>query len=95
MPDTATLDMRLGRRWKIGKGATVRASAEAFNLMNRVNVSRVNTTAYDVGQTTGGVTQLVFQSAAVNPVTPFGQFTEAGTSLMRERQAQISVRVEF
>jgi len=95
MPDTATLDMRLGRRWKIGKGATVRASAEAFNLMNRVNVSRVNTTAYDVGQTTGGVTQLVFQSAAVNPVTPFGAATGASMPLAKERQVQVGIRVEY
>jgi hypothetical protein len=55
----------------------------------------VNTTAYDVGTTTSGVTQLVFQSVAVNPVTPFGGYTGAATSLTHERQVQVSVRVEF
>jgi len=63
--------------------------------MNRVNVSRVNTTAYDVGQTTGGVTQLVFQSAAVNPVTPFGAATGASMPLAKERQVQVGIRVEY
>jgi hypothetical protein len=48
-----------------------------------------------MGQTTAGVTQLVFQSAAVNPGTPFGQFTGAGTTLTRERQVQFSLRAEF
>jgi hypothetical protein len=70
-------------------------SAEVFNVLNHTNYSRVNTTAYDVGQTTAGVTQLVFQSAAVNPGTPFGQFTGAGTTLTRERQVQFSLRAEF
>jgi len=68
---------------------------EVFNALNHTNYSRVNTIAYDVGTTTAGVTQLVFQSPAVNPVTPFGQYTAAGTTLTRERQVQFAVRAEF
>jgi hypothetical protein len=94
LPDTTNLDIRLARRGSMGR-VRLRGSVEVFNVLNHTNYSRVNTTAYDVGQTTAGVTQLVFQSATVNPVTPFGQFTGAATSLTRERQVQISLRAEF
>lgn len=94
LPDTTNLDVRLARRGTVGR-VRLMGSVEVFNALNHTNYSRVNTTAYDVGQTTAGVTQLVFQSAAVNPGTPFGQFTGAGTTLTRERQVQISLRAEF
>jgi len=95
LPDTSNLDLRLARRGHIGPRVRLSGSAELFNALNHTNYSRVNTTAYDVGATTSGVTQLVFQSAAVNPVTPFGQYTAASTSLSRERQVQFSLRAEF
>jgi len=94
LPDTTNLDMRLARNGSVGR-VRLQGSVEVFNVLNHTNVSSVNTTAYDVGQTTTGVTQLVFQSAAVNPVTPFGQATAAATSLTRERQVQFSLRAEF
>jgi len=95
LPDTVNLDLRLARRGRIGSRVRLLGSVEAFNALNHSNYSRVNTTAYDVGTTTAGVTQLVFQSPAVNPVTPFGQFTAAGTTLTRERQVQFALRAEF
>jgi hypothetical protein len=96
LPDAETLDVRLARRWRLDAGRVkLSVAAEGFNVLNRVNYSSVNTTAYDVGTTTSGVTQLVFQSVAVNPVTPFGGYTGAATSLTHERQVQVSVRVEF
>jgi hypothetical protein len=94
LPDTTNLDLRLARRGQVG-WVRVLGSVEVFNALNHTNYSRVNTIAYDVGQTTSGVTQLVYQSAAVNPVTPFGQFTGAETALTRERQVQFSLRAEF
>ena len=94
LPDTTNLDLRVARRGSVGR-VRVLGSVEVFNALNHTNYSRVNTTAYDVGQTSGGVTQLVYQSAAVNPVTPFGQFTGAETTLTRERQVQFSLRAEF
>ncbi len=94
LPDTINLDVRLARHGSVGR-VLLQGSVEVYNVLNHTNVSSVNTTAYDVGQTTAGVTQLVFQSAAVNPVTPFGQPTAAATSLTRERQVQFSLRAEF
>jgi hypothetical protein len=95
LPAGNNMDARVARRGEVGAHVRVMMAAEVFNVLNHTNYSRVNATAYDVGQTTAGVTQLVFQSAAVNPVTPFGQYTEAGTTLTRERQVQISLRAEF
>ena len=95
LPESVNLDLRLARRLEVGRRVRLMGSVEVFNALNHTNYSRVNTTAYDVGQTTAGVTQLVFQSAAVNPGTPFGQFTGAETTLTRERQVQFAVRVEF
>jgi hypothetical protein len=95
LPDTNNLDLRLARRGRIGSRVRLSWSAELFNALNHTNYSSVNTTAYDVGQATAGVTPLVFQSAAVNPVTPFGQLTGASTALSRERQVQFSLRAEF
>jgi len=94
LPDTANVDLRLARRARV-KRVRLLGSVEVFNALNHTNYSRVNTIAYDVGTTTAGVTQLVFQSPAVNPVTPFGQYTAAGTTLTRERQVQFAVRAEF
>jgi hypothetical protein len=95
LPDTTNLNLRLARHGKVGSRVQLWWSAELFNALNHTNYSRVNTTAYDVGPATVGGTQLIFQSAAVNPVTPFGQFTGAATSLTRERQVQFSIRAEF
>jgi len=85
----------VGRTGTVAGRVRLTVSADLFNALNHTNYSRVNTTAYDVGTTTAGVTQLVFQSAAVNPVTPFGQYTGAVTTLTHERQVQFTLRAEF
>jgi len=95
LPDTTNLDLRVGRTGTVAGRVRLTVSADLFNALNHTNYSRVNTTAYDVGTTTAGVTQLVFQSAAVNPVTPFGQYTGAVTTLTHERQVQFTLRAEF
>ena len=74
-------------------------------MANRRNLSGVTQRAYLVG-TLGtaaagvGVTPLVFQDAATVAteglnVLPFGAYTEAATSQARERQVQLSLRMEF
>jgi hypothetical protein len=76
------------------------ATVEAFNIFNHENVSSVNQRAYLVGTASGGVTPLVFQSAAEIATeglntTAFGTPTGTGTSLNRERQVQLSLRLDF
>jgi hypothetical protein len=76
LPDSANLDMRLSRTFRLGRtmageGLRLRASAEAFNVTNRRNYSGITQRAFLVGTpvplngTTGPeVTPLVFQDAA-------------------------------
>jgi hypothetical protein len=108
LPDSANLDMRLSRSFRLGRtmggeGMRLRASAEAFNLTNRLNLSGVTQRAFLVntpgtGTAAAGVTPLVFQDAAavagVN-VQPFGAYTAASSSQARERQIQLGLRLEF
>ena len=107
LPDSVNLDMRLGRTFRLGEGLRLRASAEAFNLTNRLNISGVTQRAFLVstpvplsGTTGPEVTPLVFQNAATVAteglnVQPFGAYTAAATSQARERQLQLGLRLEF
>jgi hypothetical protein len=108
LPDTANLDMRLSRSFRLRReGVSLRASAEVFNAANHLNYSGVEQRAFLVGTpvplsgTTGPmVTPLVFQNAAAVAneglnVQPFGAYTAAGTSQARERQVQVGLRLEF
>ena len=107
LPDSANLDMRLSRTFRLGEGLRLRASVEAFNLTNRLNISGVTQRAFLVstpvplsGTTGPEVTPLVFQNAATVAteglnVQPFGAYTAAATSQARERQLQLGLRLEF
>jgi hypothetical protein len=101
LPDSANLDMRLSRSFRLrGEGLRLRASAEAFNVANHLNYSGVQQRAFLAGTAVAGVTPLVFQNAAAVAteglnVQPFGTFTAAGTSQARERQVQLGLRLEF
>jgi len=105
LPDTTNLDMRLSRGFRLREGLRLRASAEAFNVANHVNISGVIQRAFLVG-TAGsggaapGVTPLVFQDAAtvasegIN-VQPFGAYTASGSGASREREVQFGLKLEF
>ena len=100
LPAIVNADLRVSRGFQAGSRMRILASAEAFNLFNHRNVSSVEQRAFLVGTAVGGVTPLVFQSAAEIAAEglntqPFGTQTATGTSLARERQIQFGVRVEF
>jgi hypothetical protein len=107
LPDSANLDMRLSRNFRLCEGLHLHASAEAFNLTNRLNYSGITQRAFLVGAavplsgTTGPVvTPLVFQDSETVAteglnVLPFGAYTAAGTSQTHERQIQLGLRLEF
>jgi hypothetical protein len=100
MPATANVDLRAARAFRTGRATRVFAAVEAFNLLNHTNVSSVEQRAFLAGTPAAGVTPLVFQSAAAIAAEglntqPFGSATSTGSSLARERQVQLSVRVEF
>ncbi len=100
LPATQKVNLRATRTFRERSRLRVEAAAEAFNLFNHQNISSVAQRAYLVGTAAGGVTPLVFQNAAAIAAEglttqPFGTPTAASTSLSRERQIQLSVRVQF
>ncbi len=107
LPDSANLDLRLSRSFRLGERLHLRGSVEGFNVANHVNISGVTQRAYLVsaavplsGTTGPEVTPLVFQDAETVAteglnVLPFGAYTAAGTNQARERQVQFGLRLEF
>jgi hypothetical protein len=107
LPDSANLDLRLSRSFRLGERLLLRGAVEGFNVTNHVNLSGVTQRAFLVGTpvpltgTTGPeVTPLVFQDAATVAteglnVLPFAAYTAAGMNQARERQVQLGLRLEF
>ena len=107
LPARGRVDLRVGRDFAVpltvgGHGARLNVFAEAFNLLNTVNLSAVETRAFLVGTPAyeGGPTPLVFQDAAAiaaeGLTTPaFGTPRSSTTGLSRERQVELGVRLEF
>jgi hypothetical protein len=100
LPETSRLDLRVARTLRVTEHLRARGVVEAFNLFNRVNYTGAQQRAFLVGTPAAGVTPLIYQDAAAIAaeglnVRPFGTYTDAGTSLARERQLQLGLRLEF
>ncbi len=105
LPWTENVDLRVSRAFAIGEAARrerwrVRLSAEAFNLLNHINVTGVEQRAFLPGTAVSGITPLTFQDAAT--IATEGLTTQAfGTPLSssgsptRERRLQGGVRLEW
>jgi hypothetical protein len=80
LPSQVTLDLRVTRRFTTGTSGrfAIEPIFEVFNLLNRTNFTGV---------------QNVFGAGSypANPLSTFGQFTQAGPP----RQAQVAVKVTF
>ena len=87
MPKTVNLDLRISRRFPIANGVNLEVLAEAFNLLNRTQVTELITRMYMPGGTASAST-LTFDPA-------FQTVSAAGNSFIRERQLQFAIRVEF
>lgn len=83
LPKIVNVDLRLSRRFKLKETMAIEVLGEAFNLFNRTQVSGINNSLYTISGT------------AVNFNSNFGQTTEAGQTLFRERQIQFATRFEF
>ena len=105
LPARATVDLRLERPFAI-HGPHLSAFAEAFNLLNERNLTRVETRAFLPGTPATlpdgdtGPTPLIFQNAAAlateGLTTPaFGQPTSSTSGVTRERQMEAGIRLEF
>jgi TonB dependent receptor len=87
LPKIVNFDMRLSRRFRFSESMALEVLVEGFNLMNRTQVTVLNTTIYRTGGTAAAPT-LTF-------VPAYGSVTQAGGFLFRERQVQMGVRFQF
>ncbi len=83
-PRTANVDLRFARRFRFTESANLEFLVEAFNLLNHVNVTDVQTKLYTIAP-----------SRLLTFNTGFGTPTAAGNTLFRERQIQFAVRFAF
>ncbi len=106
LPMRSKLDLRASREVGLGRGKEgawrLEVRADAFNLLNTVSVSRVETRAFLLGAagSVGGMTPLIFQDAgtiaAEGLSTPaFGTALSSTTGLSRERTVELGARVQF
>jgi hypothetical protein len=109
LPAQGKVDLRVGREFKPVEKVRLNVFAEAFNLLNEVNVSRVQTRAFLLGnpdaRSISGCpaspkTTLVFQDAAAlacegENALPFGSPISSTTGASKERQVEVGLRARF
>ncbi|NYF50055.1 TonB-dependent receptor [Tunturiibacter gelidoferens] len=102
-PSTNVLDLRLSKRFNVAERVKLELLGESFNILNRQNVTSVNTTGYFIGTTTNVAKQvtanlLTFNTSSANSALPlFGSVTNSNASgfSYTPRQVQLSVRAQF
>jgi TonB-dependent Receptor Plug Domain. len=82
-PGGATLDARLAREFRISERMRFQLMLEGFNILNRINITGINTTQYNISTTT------------LFPRTDWQTVSATGTNLVRERNYQIGARFSF
>jgi hypothetical protein len=87
LPKIVNFDMRVSRRFQFKESMALEVLAEGFNLLNRTQVTGLNSTLYRTGGTAAAPTLTFLPS--------FGTVTAAGGTLFRERQVQLGVRFQF
>jgi len=77
LPSQATMDIRLSRRFALGKDVSVDGIFEVFNLFNRTNYTDINN---------------IFGTGAYpsSPLPTYGQFQQAGSPLQMQMAAKIN-----
>ena len=99
-PHTWKADLRLAKRFDLGKMRDLEIMAESFNLFNHQNVTEIETTGYTIDSgspypTLNFLTGLK-TSSTTGAVPGFGQpLTINGYDFFRERQIQFGMRVQF
>jgi hypothetical protein len=82
-PGLANVDLRLAREVRFSERLRLQLIAEGFNVFNRVNITSINTTQYNV------------RGTVLFPRTDFQTISATGTNLTRERQLQLGARFSF
>ncbi|QNI31391.1 TonB-dependent receptor [Alloacidobacterium dinghuense] len=96
-PRVYNVDARLAKNTQIGERYNLEVVSEIFNVLNHQNATNIDTVGYIInGATTpGGNARLTFLSGA-NGTARFGTVTNANsTTLYRERQLQLALRLRF
>jgi hypothetical protein len=102
-PKTNVLDLRLSKRFTVADRVKLELLGESFNILNRQNVTSVNTTGYFIGTTTNAAKQvtgnlLTFNTSSANSALPlFGSVTNSNASgfTYTPRQVQLGIRAQF
>jgi len=105
LPARSNVDARISRGFRMGGRVHGEGFVEAFNLLNTVQLTRVETRAFLVGtpvvvKGVTGPTPLIFQDAATiateGLTTPaFGAPLSSTSGANRELQVELGVRVQF
>jgi hypothetical protein len=101
LPWTQNIDLRIMRAFVLHEHVRLRATAEAFNLLNHVNVTAVQQRAFLVGTPgTDGIVPLTFQDAATIAAEglttrAFGVPSSSSDSPTRERRIQFGLRLDW
>jgi len=105
LPGRSNVDAKLSRTFRLGDHIQGEGFAEAFNLLNTVQLSRVETRAFlpgipSVVNGVTGPTPLVFQDAATLATeglsTPaFGTPLSSTSGGSRQRQVELGMRLQF
>ncbi|HUB51121.1 MAG TPA: carboxypeptidase regulatory-like domain-containing protein [Terracidiphilus sp.] len=96
-PHTWKADMRLAKRFDMGKMRDLEIMAESFNLFNHQNVTAIETTGYYLEPgTESSLPTLNFLDGLKANTTAFGQpLSINGSDFFRERQMQFGIRARF
>jgi hypothetical protein len=97
-PSAWTADLRLGRRFDLGKMRQIELLAESFNLFNHQNVTELETTGYylQAGSAAGSLPTLNFMTGLDANTVAFGQpLNVNATNYYRPRQIQMGMRIRF
>ncbi|MFN2453204.1 MAG: carboxypeptidase regulatory-like domain-containing protein [Pyrinomonadaceae bacterium] len=96
-PKTATVDLRVSRRFRFTETKSLEFLAEAFNLFNRANITSVTESLFTFGSATatGGT---LTSNTTPDRTLPFLRETSDGinnTTIFTPRQVQLSARFQF
>lgn len=96
-PRVYSVDARFAKNTHIGERYNLEIVGEVFNVLNHQNVTSIDTTGYIINSASspGGNARLTYLSGA-NGTARFGAVTNSNsTSLYRERQIQVALRLHF
>jgi outer membrane receptor protein involved in Fe transport len=104
MPTTADLDARVQKDVALSERFNLELVGEGFNVLNHLNATSVNSTAYSISTTAAGCSSatpcLVYQSfnpgGGVSGQSGFGAITNAdSTFVYSQRQIQMGLKLDF